>query len=115
MKQPRSLDEARSLYPDIGFTLYAMEPGGPVTLELLEEGDPGEAPQAIVWTAPTEREAWEKAFPPTPTEPVPQGSFMPPEGSPARAELAAALEDPTAGLAAELAAELASDAGGLFD
>jgi hypothetical protein len=113
--QPRSLDELRRLLPGVGVSIYAMEPGGPVTLELLEEGDPGEAPQAIVWTAPTEREAWEKAFPPTPAEPVPQGSFMPPEGSPARAELAAAVEDPTAGLAAELAAELASNAGGLFD
>lgn len=109
MKQPRSLDEARSLYPDIGFTLYAMDPYGPVTLELIDKGE------TYSWSAATEARVWEQAFPPAELEPVDQGTFMPPEGSPARAELAAAVDDPTAGLAAELAAELASDAGGLFD
>lgn len=112
---PRSLDEVRRLLPNVGVTIYAMTPGGAVTLELLEEGLLGEPPQAITWEAPTEREAWERAFPAVEPEPVEQGSFMPPEGSAARAELAAAITDPTAGLAAELAAELASDAGGLFD
>lgn len=112
---PRSLDEARRLMPHVGVTIYAQTPGGPVTLELLEEGLLGDPPQAIVWEAPTEREAWEKAFPPLGVEPVADGTFMLPEGSQARAELAAAVTDPTAGLAAELAAELAADAGGLFD
>lgn len=112
MKQPRTLDEARSLYPDIGFTVYAIDPYGPVTLELLDSGE------TLSWSAATEAACWAVAFPPTKAEPVMQGSFMPPEGSAARAELAAAVTDPTASLAAELAAvlaaELADDAGGLF-
>ncbi|RUP22326.1 hypothetical protein [Methylobacterium sp.] len=111
--QPRSLDEARRLYPAIGFALYAMDPKGPVTLELLDPEVSDQIP--LSWTAATEARVWEQAFPPTPIEPVDQGSFMPPEGSPARAELAAAVDDPTAGLASELAAELAAEVGGLFD
>jgi len=113
MQQPRSLDEARRLYPALAMFLYAQTPGGPVTLEIVDPEVSDQIP--LSWTAPTEREAWEKAFPATPAEPVDQGTFMPAEGSPARAELAAAVSDPTAGLAAELAAELAADAGGLFD
>jgi len=31
----RSLDEVRAKYPHLGLTLYALEPGKPVTLEIL--------------------------------------------------------------------------------
>ncbi|SFI05367.1 hypothetical protein [Methylobacterium brachiatum] len=115
---PRSLDDARRLLPGVGVSIYAMTPGGPVTLELLEEGLPGEPPQAITWEAPTERACWEKAFPATEAEPLEQNRFLPSEGSRARVELTAAVSDPASELAAELTAELpltASKAGGLFD
>lgn len=95
---PRSLDEARRLLPNVGVTIYAMTPGGPVTLELLEEGLLGEPPQAITWEAPTEREAWEKAFPPAQAEPLSfDESFMPREGTAAHAELAVSQDDPAPG------------------
>jgi hypothetical protein len=97
---PRSLDEARRLLPGVGVTIYAQTPGGPVTLELLEAGDsPDEPPQAIVWEAPTEREAWEKAFPPTAAEPLSfDESFLPREGTAAHAELAVSQDDAPGGL-----------------
>jgi hypothetical protein len=31
----KSLDEVRAKYPHLGMTLYAIEPGKPVTLELI--------------------------------------------------------------------------------
>ncbi|MGX5775452.1 hypothetical protein [Methylorubrum zatmanii] len=55
--QPRSLDEARRLYPTLGFALYAYTPGGAVTLEVHDAG------QVFAWTAETEARAWEVAFP----------------------------------------------------
>jgi len=36
---PRSLDELRERYPTLGFALYALEPGGPVTLEVHAEDE----------------------------------------------------------------------------
>lgn len=97
---PRSLDEARRLLPGVGVTIYAQTPGGPVTLELLEhDDDPETPPQAIVWEAPTEREAWEKAFPPTTAEPLSfDESFLPREGTAAHAELAVSQDDEPGGL-----------------
>ena len=100
---PRSLDEARRLLPNVGISIYAMTPGGPVTLELLEAGaTPDEPPQAMTWEAPTELEAWEKAFP-HPAIPSAVEALFGPE------------PDPTAGLAAELAAALSGPAESLFD
>lgn len=56
-----TLDDARARFPGFGFALYAYEPGGSVTLEIhTGEGEP------FVFTAATEAEALELAFPPEP-------------------------------------------------
>ncbi|CAK7259123.1 MULTISPECIES: hypothetical protein [unclassified Shinella] len=34
-RPPSSIDEARAANPDCGFALYALEPGGAVTLEIM--------------------------------------------------------------------------------
>lgn len=54
-----SLDEARRLNPDLGFALYAYEPGGAVTLEIH---DP--AGEVFTFTAESEEAAFAVAFPP---------------------------------------------------
>lgn len=53
-----SLDEARRLNPDLGFALYAYEPGGAVTLEIH---DP--AGEVFTFTANSEEAAFAVAFP----------------------------------------------------
>lgn len=61
---PRNLAEARRLHPNLGFALYALEPRGAVTLEVLD----GETSHTFVGV--TEAEAWSAAFPGTaPDEP----------------------------------------------
>lgn len=55
--QPRSLDEARRLRPDLGFSVYAIEPRGAVTLEVLD------AEKSFTFTGATEAEVWAVAFP----------------------------------------------------
>ena len=35
----RSFDELRALFPGCGLAAYAYEPGGPVTLEIIEGDD----------------------------------------------------------------------------
>lgn len=64
MKQPRTLDEARVLYPRHAFYLNA-EPGGDVWLEIVDEDGNTQAGRAT-----TETEAWALAFPATEVEPV---------------------------------------------
>lgn len=86
-KQPRSLDEARDLYPGHGFGVYCIDPEGPVYLEMYEPG----ADKPLTWMGLSERGCWELAFPPSELEPVAAGTFMPPEASRARDELAAAF------------------------
>ena len=56
-----SLDAARRLNPDLGFALYAYEPGGAVTLEIH---DP--AGEVFTFTAETEEAAFAVAFPADP-------------------------------------------------
>lgn len=63
----RSLDDLRAERPELGFALYAITPGEPVTLEV-------HAPDGDVFTfhGPTEQAAIDRAFPPkTPEEPAP--------------------------------------------
>ena len=56
MKQPRTLDEARALYPDDAF--YIVAAAGAVNLEIVTaDGDMRD------FEAPTEAEAWALAFP----------------------------------------------------
>lgn len=105
---PRNLDDARRLMPGLGFTVYAMEPGAPVTLEIIDPEVSDQVP--LQWQAPSELEAWEKAFPAEPIASAVDALFGP-EGLPFDPPT-----DPTAGLAAELTAELAEPpAPNLFD
>lgn len=53
-----TLDEVRSRFPHLGFAVYALDAGGPVTLEAHDPGG-----ELWSWTAPTEAEALAKAFP----------------------------------------------------
>ena len=58
-----TFDELRAANPALVFNVYAMEPGGPVVLEVIEDG------VAYTFAAPTLVEAIATAFPPAP-EPV---------------------------------------------
>lgn len=55
---PDGFDELRARHPDLAINLYAMTPGGAVTLEVL-------APDGATfnWSAPTAAEAFTLAFP----------------------------------------------------
>lgn len=63
--QPRTLDEARRLFPALGFALYAYAPGLPVTLEVHD--DTG---TVFTWKADTEAAAFDQAFPDEPAPAV---------------------------------------------
>jgi hypothetical protein len=77
--------------------IYAQNPGGSVTLEIVDPEVSDEIP--LAWSAATEREVWEKAFPPTEAEPLSfDESFMPREGTAAHAELAVSQDDEPGGL-----------------
>ena len=52
------LDALRAHYPELGFSLFAMEPGQPVTLEIYTPDE-----QVYSFTGNTVRAAIEKAFP----------------------------------------------------
>lgn len=65
-----TFDEIRAAYPELAVTLYALEPGGPVTLEII-------APDGQVFTfkAETADDAIEMAWPSPPSvepSPVPE-------------------------------------------
>ena len=66
-----TLDELRAERPHLGFALYALEPGGPVTFE-VHAGDG----QVFAFTGPTEEAVLRRAFPPAaPEEPLPINVF----------------------------------------
>lgn len=54
-----TFDEIRAAHPELGLTLYAIEPGGPVTLEVITP-DGG----LFTWRAATAEAALAEAFPP---------------------------------------------------
>jgi hypothetical protein len=54
-----SLDDLRRQEPDVGAAIYALEPGGPVTLEVLMPDG-----QMFSWVAATVAEVFSQAFPP---------------------------------------------------
>lgn len=56
-----TLDDLRTAHPDLGFIVYAIEPGEPVTLEVLTPDD-----QIFTFKAPTEQAVLALAFPPEP-------------------------------------------------
>ena len=51
-------DAIRAQHPDLAMALYAYEPGGPVTLEILTPDG-----RSYTFTGPTARAAIELAFP----------------------------------------------------
>lgn len=57
-------DAIRAANPELAISLYALEPGGPVTLEVI-------APDGFssTWAAPTAQQALAMAFPDEPEQP----------------------------------------------
>lgn len=61
-----TFDELRAANPDLAVSLYALEPGGLVTLEILTPDS-----QSFTFAAETAEEAIERAFPSAPPAPEP--------------------------------------------
>lgn len=62
----QTLDEARAAQPAFAMALYALEPGGPVTLEIITpDGEP------FTFEGPTEAAVLARAFPPVEAAPPP--------------------------------------------
>lgn len=55
------LDDLRAALPDCGFALYAYEPGGPVTLEVITPDG-----ETFTFAGPTAAAAIARALPRTP-------------------------------------------------
>jgi hypothetical protein len=64
-----SLDDLRRERPELALALYAFDPGGPVTLEILHDG------RSFTFSGATEAEAILAAFPP-PAPPAPDTSVF---------------------------------------
>lgn len=64
-----TFDEARAAYPKWGFSIYALEPGAAVTLEIM--ADDG---ALFTFTGPTLIAALDAAFPPEPIVEPPTGN-----------------------------------------
>lgn len=60
-----TLDDLRALHPQLGFAVYCITPGEPVTLEVYNGED------VFSFTGATEQEAIDRAFPPEPVAPEP--------------------------------------------
>lgn len=60
-----SLDDARREHPDLAFSLYALTPGGAITLEIVTPDE-----EIFTFTATTEAAAFAVAFPPEKGAPV---------------------------------------------
>lgn len=60
-----TLDDIRARYPALGFAVYAMEPGGAVTLETYPPDG-----SVFSFTGRTVQEAIDKAFPPEAESPA---------------------------------------------
>lgn len=63
MKQPRTLDEARALYPDDAF--YIVAAAGAVSLDMVTADG-----RMLGWEADSEAKVWALAFPAIEVEPV---------------------------------------------
>lgn len=64
-----TFDDARAEFPQWGFSIYALEPGAGVTLEVL--ADDG---ALFTFTGPTLSAALDAAFPPEPVAAPPPGN-----------------------------------------
>jgi hypothetical protein len=53
-----TLDAVRERFPAFALALYALEPGGPITLEILAPDG-----ESFTFTGPTEAAVLERAFP----------------------------------------------------
>ena len=60
-----TLDDIRARNPALGFGVYAMEPGGDITLEIYDQGD------VFAFTGPTVARVLAAAFPDEPAAPAP--------------------------------------------
>jgi hypothetical protein len=80
MTPPRTLDEARTAFPDLTFYI-AAEGGQPVSLEVVDE-----AGALFRWSAPTEARCWEVAFPKDEPDAEPVARPQRPPAGPAREE-----------------------------
>lgn len=69
-------DTIRKQNPDIGLAIYALEPGGPVTLEIITPDE-----QVFTFRGATQAEALAKAFPPETVIPVSEPEPPAPEPS----------------------------------
>lgn len=58
------IDELRARFPGLGFAVYAIEPGAPVTLEVHDGTD------VFTFAGETADAAIALAFPPAPAEPA---------------------------------------------
>lgn len=68
-----TLDDARTANPDLGFAIYCMTPGGPVTLEIFDPDG-----QVYRFDGPSEAAVLEQAFPPEASSPeIPDNSPTP--------------------------------------
>jgi hypothetical protein len=68
-----TLDDIRAKYPHLGVSLYALEPGKPVTLELLAPDG-----KLFTFTGATEAEAVAAAFPDEESERAEVKTAVPP-------------------------------------
>lgn len=59
-----SFDLIRAAFPNLGVGVYAMDPGGPVTVEVYDPSG-----QTFSWEGPTLQAALDAAFGPAPAEP----------------------------------------------
>jgi hypothetical protein len=82
-----TLDDLRAARPELGLALYAYTPGGDVTLEVHSDGE------VYSFTAATEAEAIEKAFP------APAVSQAPASGAAASSSPAGLAKDVVVGAA----------------
>lgn len=56
-----NLDDARAAHPGFGYALYALEPGEPVTLEIIAMDG-----EIFTFRGPSEQAVLDLAFPPEP-------------------------------------------------
>ena len=67
-----SLDDLRRARPDLALAVYAMDPGGPVTLEIYDGGE------VYAFRGETEADAILAAFPqPAEAQPAPEPPQLP--------------------------------------
>lgn len=70
----KSLDEVRAKYPHLGMTLYAIEPGKPVTLEIITPDQ-----RLFSFVGATEEAAIAVAFPDEDTPESERAAVRPPD------------------------------------